>query len=99
MLERTAHRLAGLDVESDDSIVIKGNGSERGLVHRHQTQGLLAARCREDFAILKGDIELNFRLSFVLAHVGLQRLGVNFGRRYCTCLLEHLSDLGILVIA
>src|SRR5258705_8496611 len=82
MLERTAYRLAGLEVESDGSIVLKGNGSERGLVNRHQTQWLLTAQRREEFAILKGDVDLKSLFAFVLANVGLQYLGVNFGRRY-----------------
>src|SRR5258705_13913644 len=99
MLKGTAHRLAGLDLESDGSIVVKGNRSKRRLVNRHQTQGLLAAGRREEFAILNGDVELNSLLVFVVAHVGLQYLDVNVGRRYRTCLFEHLSDLGILVIA
>src|SRR5882724_2635809 len=98
MLERTTHRLAGFDVESDASIVVKGYGSEGGLVPCQQTHGLLPTRRREEFAILNGDVELNSLFAFVLAYVGLQYLGVNFGWWHCTCLLEQLSDLAILVI-
>src|SRR6266850_7391167 len=98
MLELTAHRLAGFDVESESSIAVKGSGSERCLVNGHQTQELLAAQCREEFAILKGDVDLKSLFAFVFAHVRLKYLGVNFGRQYCTCLLQDIYALGILVI-
>src|SRR6266496_3386111 len=98
MLERTTHRLAGLDVESEGSKIVKGSRSESGLVNRDQTQGLLAARCREEFAILKRDVKHNSLFVFVLAHVGLQYLSVNFGRWYRTRPLEQFCHLGAFAI-
>src|ERR1700720_2332891 len=70
MLERTARCPAALDFESDGSIVVKVNGFERRLVNGQQTEGLFAARCREEFAILKGDVDLKSLFAFVLAYVG-----------------------------
>lgn len=86
MLDRTAHRPAGLDVEGDESIVVKGNGSERGLVNRQQTQGLVAPRRREEFAILKGNVELDSVFAFVQSLQTRQRglrTMVNVGNDFC----------------
>src|SRR5687767_1782913 len=99
MRDRTPHRLAALYFESEGAIVVKSNGSKRGLVNRHQTEWLLVAWPPEQFAIFECDVELKSPCVLIPANIGLHYVGANLGRRHRSCLAEHLPDLGILVIA
>src|ERR1700687_3421369 len=98
LLERKSCGLATLYIERHCNAV-EGGRLEARLVQRHKGDGWLPSNCGKEFAVFEYDGDLRPWLRLVLAHVRLQRCGVDLRRRNRPRFLQHLDDLGILLLA